>query len=171
MKHAIMSWDILETPFIITIANFITSSRIQEVKIIQYSLSILESIVLNCNDKYKLMERAVEFPRWLLQWLENENCKQNALSLINTLFLKADSNAQKNIADVLFSRDNRYIFQNIIQFGEVKQEIAHQLCVTQTLHLNLLTGRLKTKINLRIKTLLINLRCLLFVKYYEVKLS
>lgn len=147
MKHEIVPWNILERPFIIKIANFTTSSKIQEVKIIQYSLSILESIVLNCNDKYELIKKEVEFPKCLLQRLKNENFKLNALSLINALFLKADSSEQKNIADVLFSKDSRYIFQNITQFGVVKQEIAYQLYVTQTLYLNLLTERMNTKIN------------------------
>lgn len=144
MRHGVVPWDILGIQFIIIIANFVSSSKIQDTKIIQCSLSILESLVLSCNDKYGLIEKALGFPKRLIQRLENENLKLNVLSLINALFFKANSDAQKSIADALFSKDNYYIFQNIIQLGQVNQEIAHQLYVTQTLYLNLLAGRMYT---------------------------
>lgn len=147
MRHGIVSWDILGDLFITMIANFVSSAKIQDMKIIQCSLSILESLVLSCSDKYTLIEKAVGFPKRLMPRLENENLKLNVLSFINALFSKAYPAAQKSIADALFSKDNRYIFQNIIKLSEVNQEIAHQLYVTQTLYLNLLAGRMKTSID------------------------
>lgn len=153
MEHGIVSWDILETPFINVVASYVNSqtSRPQEAKVVQYSLSILESIVLNSSAKYGQVEKEVGFPNLVLR-LENQNpiIQQNALSLINALFLKADPAKRKIIASTLCSKQVRnVILRNIIQTltGEVGSEMAHQLYVMQTLCFGLLEERMKTKMD------------------------
>jgi len=74
MDHEIVSWDILETHFINMVASYVNNqtSRLQEAKVVQSSLSILESIVLNSFAKYSQVEKEVEFPNLVLR-LENQN--------------------------------------------------------------------------------------------------
>jgi len=153
MDHGIVSWDILETPFINMVASYVNNqtSRPQEAKVVQSSLSILESIVLNSSAKYGQVEKEVGFPNLVLR-LENQNpiIQQNALSLINALFLKADPAKRKIIASTLCTKQVRnVILQNIIQTssGEVGSEMAHQLYVMQTLCFGLLEERMNTKMD------------------------
>lgn len=153
MDHGIVSWDILETPFINMVASYVNNqtSRPQEAKVVQASLSILESIVLNSSAKYGQVEKEVGFPNLILR-LENQNpiIQQNALSLINALFLKADPAKRKIIAGTLCTKQIRnVILQNIVQVssGEVGSEMAHQLYVMQTLCFGLLEERMNTKMD------------------------
>lgn len=157
MDHGIVSWDILETPFINVVASYVNNSvnnqtyKPQEAKVVQSSLSILESIVLNSSAKYGQVEKEVGFPNLVLR-LENQNpiIKQNSLSLINALFLKADPAKRKIVANTLCSKQVRdVILQNIIQTssGEVGSEMAHQLYVMQTLCFGLLEERMNTKMD------------------------
>ncbi|VVC33419.1 PH domain-like,Pleckstrin homology domain,Armadillo-like helical,ELMO domain,Armadillo-type [Cinara cedri] len=153
MDHGIVSWDILETPFINMVASYVNNqtSRPQEAKVVKSSLSILESIVLNSSAKYGQVEKEVGFPNLVLR-LENQNpiIQQNALSLINALFLKADPSKRKIIASTLCTKQVRnVILQNIIQTssGEVGSEMAHQLYVMQTLCFGLLEERMNTKMD------------------------
>lgn len=153
MDHGIVSWDILESPFINMVASYVNNqtSKPQEPKVVQSSLSILESIVMNSSAKYCQVEKEVGFPNLVLR-LENQNSivKQNALSLINALFLKADPAKRNIIANTLCSKQVRnVILLNIIQTssGQVGSEMAHQLYVMQTLCFGLLEEKMNTKMD------------------------
>lgn len=111
MDHGIVSWDILESSFIVTVASYVNNhSRTQETKVIEAALSILESIVLNSTGKYVQVEKQVTFPS-LVFHLENSNpvVQQNTIALINALFSKADSSRRKEIAAILWSKQVRII--------------------------------------------------------------
>lgn len=120
MYHGIVFWDILECPFIQTVASYVNnqSADAQDHKIVQASLSILESIVLNGNaKKYELVEKEVTFPN-LVAHLHNSNpvVQQNAMALINALFLKADLAKRRAVSATLCSKQVRnIILSNIIQ--------------------------------------------------------
>lgn len=152
MDHGIVSWDILETPFINKIASFVNNQSIaQDPKVIQASLSILENIVLNSTDKYPHVEKEVTFPN-LVMHLQNVNhsvIQQNTIALINALFLKADLAKRKAIAATLSSKQVRNVIQsNVIQsVGTVGTEMAHQLYVLETLTLGLLEKRMLLKMD------------------------
>lgn len=151
MDHGIVSWDILEVPFINKIASYVNNpSQAQDSKVIQASLSILESIVLNSSAKYGLVEKEVTFPN-LVMHLQSQHVviQQNAIALINALFLKADAAKRKNISQILTSKQVRnVILTNIIQSSnQVGAEMAHQLYVLQTLTLAQLESRMNTKMD------------------------
>ncbi|XP_046388664.1 engulfment and cell motility protein 1 [Ischnura elegans] len=152
MDHGIVSWDILEVLFINKVASYVNNqSSAQDEKVVQASLSILENIVLNSSGKYGQVEKEVTFPN-LVMHLQSHNpvIQQNAIALINALFLKADYSKRKAIAGTLGSKHVRnVIFSNIIQSpsGKVGTEMAHQLYVLQTLLFNLLEQRMNTKMD------------------------
>ncbi|XP_054262080.1 engulfment and cell motility protein 1 [Macrosteles quadrilineatus] len=153
MEHGIVSWDILEVPFINTVASYVNnqSSTAQDAKVVQASLSILENIVLNSSGKYGQVEKEVTFPN-LVMHLQSQNqaIQLNAIALINALFLKADPAKRKAISGTLSSKQVRnVIWSNIIQSssGQVGTEMAHQLYVLQTLSLGLLEQRMNTKMD------------------------
>lgn len=154
MDHGIVSWDILETPFIIKIASFVNnqSNNQQSAKIIQASLSILENIVLNSTDKYPQVEKEVTFPNLVmhLQNIQHSVIQQNTIALINALFLKSDLAKRKAIAATLSSKQVRnVILSNVIQSasGQVGTEMAHQLYVLETLSFGLLEKRMLLKMD------------------------
>lgn len=118
MDHGIVSWDILESPFINKVASYVNNQSVtQEAKVVQASLSILENIVLNSSGKYGQVEKEVTFPN-LVMHLQSQNpvIQQNAIALINALFLKADNSKRKAVAATLSSKQVRnVILTNVIQ--------------------------------------------------------
>lgn len=152
MDHGIVSWDILESPFINKVASYVNNQAVaQDAKVVQASLSILENIVLNSSGKYGQVEKEVTFPN-LVMHLQSQNpvIQQNAIALINALFLKADNLKRKAIAATLSSKQVRnVILTNVIQSasGQVGAEMAHQLYVLQTLTLGLLEQRMNSKMD------------------------
>nr|CAD7424474.1 unnamed protein product [Timema monikensis] len=152
MDHGIVSWDILEVPFINKVASYVNNQAVaQDAKIIQASLSILENIVLNSSGKYGLVEKEVTFPN-LVMHLQSHNpvIQLNAIALINALFLKADNVKRKAVSATLCSKQVRnVILSNIIQSasGQVGAEMAHQLYVLQNLMLALLEQRMNLKMD------------------------
>ncbi|KAJ9597398.1 hypothetical protein L9F63_011743 [Diploptera punctata] len=152
MDHGIVSWDILESPFINKVASYVNNQSVaQDAKVVQASLSILENIVLNSSGKYGQVEKEVTFPN-LVMHLQSQNpvIQQNAIALINALFLKADVAKRKAIAGTLSSKQVRsVILTNVIQSssGQVGTEMAHQLYVLQTLMLGLLEQRMNLKMD------------------------
>lgn len=153
MDHGIVSWDILESPFINKIASFVNNQSVtQDSKVIQASLSILENIVLNSTDKYPQVEKEVTFPNLVmhLQNLQHPVIQQNTIALINALFLKADLAKRKSIAGTLSSKPVRNVILScVIQSasGQVGTEMAHQLYVLQTLSFGLLEQRMLLKMD------------------------
>ncbi|EZA47095.1 engulfment and cell motility protein 1 [Ooceraea biroi] len=151
MDHGIVSWDILESPFINKVASYVNNQSVtQDTSIVEASLSILENIVLNSTGKYGQVEKEVTFPN-LVMHLQcmNPQIQQNAIALINALFLKADLHKRRAVSATLQSKQVRNVFlTNIIQStGQVGAEMAHQLYVLQTLALSLLEQRMMTKMD------------------------
>lgn len=151
MDHGIVSWEVLEAPFINKVASFIISQSVtQETSVIEASLSILENIVLNSSGKCAQVEKEVTFQN-LVVHLQNMSpqIQQNALALINALFSKADSAKRRTVATYLQSKQVRNVFlSNVIQSnGQVSTEMAYQLYVFQTLMLSLLEQRMMLKMD------------------------
>lgn len=109
MDHGYISWDVLESSFITTVASFVNNPGSgQEGNVIKAALSILENIVVNSSDKYPQVEREVTFPTLVLHIQTRDPIIQlNAVSLINALFTKADANKKKEIAEILNSKQVR----------------------------------------------------------------
>lgn len=125
MDHGIVSWDILETPFINTVASYVNNHSVtHDSKVIKASLSILESIVLNSSGKYSQVEKEVTFMN-IINHLQTQSpvIQQNAIALINALFQKANQDRKKEIAAALCSKHVR----NIIM-SSVIQSASGQVC-------------------------------------------
>ncbi|GBM25749.1 Engulfment and cell motility protein 1 [Araneus ventricosus] len=150
MDHGIVSWDNLQDKFIGRVANQVNSqTSSQDPRSLQASLAILESLVLNSSGKYPLVEQEVTLP-YLIVHLQSTipEIQQNAIALINALFLKADMNKRKAVAATLTSKQIRnVIMTHIIQMQHVGAEMAHQLYVLQTLLFNLLEEKMKKRLD------------------------
>lgn len=118
MDHGILSWDILEIPFIVRVASYINNqSVIQDTNIIEASLSILENIVLNSSAMYAQVENEITFPN-LVMHLQSTSpqIRQNSIALINALFQKADQSKKRAVSATLQSRQVRNVFlTNVVQ--------------------------------------------------------
>lgn len=116
MDHGLTQWDVLEPAFIKKIAGLINNhSNVQDARTLQAALSILESLVLQ-SAKYSAVEKELTIPN-LAMHLQNPSpaIQQNALALINALFLKADDAKRLAIAGTLNVRQIRNsIVMNII---------------------------------------------------------
>lgn len=110
MEHGIVSWDILDSQFIATVAGYVSSPKSQDMRVLQPVLAILESIVLNSTAKYAQVEKEVTIPNLVVR-LENANpvVQQNTITLINALFLKADLPKKRAISATIWSKQVRSI--------------------------------------------------------------
>ncbi|EAA15037.3 engulfment and cell motility protein 1 [Anopheles merus] len=147
MEHGTISWDILEPSFIMRNVAFINGSSKPE--IIQSALSILENIVQSSN-KYALVEKEITLETLLklLRDATRTQVQQNAIALLNALFIKADDGKRRMLAATLGSKQYRSVINSVIT-PTMGAEMAHQLYVLQTLTLGLLEQRMKTAMDVQ----------------------
>ncbi|XP_059475247.1 engulfment and cell motility protein 1 [Neocloeon triangulifer] len=148
MDHGIVSWVVLEAPFVCKVSAYINDASIQDNMVKQSALSIVENVILN-SDKYLLVEKEITITN-LVRHLQSSvpAIRQNAMALINALFMKADELKKKSLAGTLTSKQVRHVIEShILQGGAVDSDMAHQLYVQQTLLFNLLEPRMQTKMD------------------------
>ncbi|KAL1463466.1 hypothetical protein WDU94_015215 [Cyamophila willieti] len=162
MDHGIVSWSNLELAFISTVAEHVNGNSSQDksnLLIIQASLSILESYLNNVG-QYGQVANHLPLTN-LVEHLSSPShiIQQNAIALINALFMKAEPNKteprkaeqdkRKAIANTMCSKKVRQAILTNVLGGQEKvgAEMAHQLYVLQTLTLGLLEERMNTKMD------------------------
>uniref|UniRef100_A0A670ZS37 Engulfment and cell motility 2 n=1 Tax=Pseudonaja textilis TaxID=8673 RepID=A0A670ZS37_PSETE len=162
MDHGLVSWDTVSVGFIKQIAGYVSQPRV-DVSILQRSLAILESLVLNSQALYPKVAEEVTVGQ-LLSHLQvsNQEIQTYAVALINALFLKApedkrqvggrpgrDRGAGLEMADASAQKQLRLaILTHVIRGNRpIKTEMAHQLYVLQVLTLNLREERMMTKMD------------------------
>lgn len=89
MDHGIVSWDLISLSFIKQIAGYVNQPMV-DVSILQRSLAILESMVLNSHSLYHRVAQEITVGQLIghLQ-VSNQEIQTYAIALINALFLKA----------------------------------------------------------------------------------
>uniref|UniRef100_A0A8C6SW49 Engulfment and cell motility 2 n=1 Tax=Neogobius melanostomus TaxID=47308 RepID=A0A8C6SW49_9GOBI len=135
MDHGIVSWDLISLSFIKQIAGYVNQPMV-DVSILQRSLAILESMVLNSHSLYHRVAQEITVGQLIghLQ-VSNQEIQTYAIALINALFLKAPE-------------DRRQVSNHVIRGNRpIKAEMAHQLYVLQVLTFNLLEERMMTKMD------------------------
>ncbi|RXM99399.1 Engulfment and cell motility protein 2 [Acipenser ruthenus] len=139
MDHGIVSWELLSLPFIKQIAGYVNQPMV-DVSILQRSLAILESMVLNSQSLYQRVAHEITVGQLIghLQ-VSNQEIQTYAIALINALFLKAPEDRRQEMASTLAQKHLRSIILNA--------EMAHQLYVLQVLTFNLLEERMMTKMD------------------------
>ncbi|XP_033889752.1 engulfment and cell motility protein 2 isoform X1 [Acipenser ruthenus] len=161
MDHGIVSWELLSLPFIKQIAGYVNQPMV-DVSILQRSLAILESMVLNSQSLYQRVAHEITVGQLIghLQ-VSNQEIQTYAIALINALFLKAPEDRRQEehtnpldlplteMASTLAQKHLRSIILNHIIRGNrpIKAEMAHQLYVLQVLTFNLLEERMMTKMD------------------------
>uniref|UniRef100_A0A670ZSK6 Engulfment and cell motility 2 n=1 Tax=Pseudonaja textilis TaxID=8673 RepID=A0A670ZSK6_PSETE len=149
MDHGLVSWDTVSVGFIKQIAGYVSQPRV-DVSILQRSLAILESLVLNSQALYPKVAEEVTVGQ-LLSHLQvsNQEIQTYAVALINALFLKAPEDKRQEMADASAQKQLRLaILTHVIRGNRpIKTEMAHQLYVLQVLTLNLREERMMTKMD------------------------
>uniref|UniRef100_A0A670ZSI7 Engulfment and cell motility 2 n=1 Tax=Pseudonaja textilis TaxID=8673 RepID=A0A670ZSI7_PSETE len=161
MDHGLVSWDTVSVGFIKQIAGYVSQPRV-DVSILQRSLAILESLVLNSQALYPKVAEEVTVGQ-LLSHLQvsNQEIQTYAVALINALFLKAPEDKRQVggrpgrdrgaglMADASAQKQLRLaILTHVIRGNRpIKTEMAHQLYVLQVLTLNLREERMMTKMD------------------------
>ncbi|XP_078508013.1 engulfment and cell motility protein 2 isoform X1 [Lissotriton helveticus] len=161
MDHGIVSWDMVSITFIKQIAGYVSQPAV-DVSILQRSLAILESVVLNSQALYHKIAQEITVGQ-LISHLQvsNQEIQTYAIALINALFLKApeDKRQEKHLnpldlpvsemANAFAQKHLRTIILNHVIRGNrpIKTEMAHQLYVLQVLTFNLLEERMMTKMD------------------------
>ncbi|XP_059836326.1 engulfment and cell motility protein 2 [Hypanus sabinus] len=149
MDHGIISWDMISTAFIKQIASYVNQTTV-DVSILQRSLAILESMVLNSQSLYKKVAEEITVGQLIAHLqVSNQEIQTYAIALINALFLKAPEDRRQEMSNVLAQKQLRSIILNHIIRGNrpIKTEMAHQLYVLQVLTFNLLEERMMTKMD------------------------
>uniref|UniRef100_A0A8C8G2T5 ELMO domain-containing protein n=1 Tax=Oncorhynchus tshawytscha TaxID=74940 RepID=A0A8C8G2T5_ONCTS len=168
MDHGIVSWDLISLSFIKQIASYVNQPMV-DVSILQRSLAILESMVLNSHSLYHRVAQEITVGQLIghLQ-VSNQEIQTYAIALINALFLKAPEDrrqvstvpahhltvfvhlsSSQEMASTLAQKHLRSIILNHVIRGNrpIKAEMAHQLYVLQVLTFNLLEERMMTKMD------------------------
>uniref|UniRef100_A0A8C1RTD1 Engulfment and cell motility 2 n=1 Tax=Cyprinus carpio TaxID=7962 RepID=A0A8C1RTD1_CYPCA len=167
MDHGIVSWDLISVSFIKQISGYVNQPMV-DVSILQRSLAILESMVLNSHSLYQRVAQETTVAQLIAHLqVSNQEIQTYAIALINALFLKTpedrrqvnthtnqlqshhDTNLSDEMASTLAQKHLRGIILNHIIRGNrpVKAEMAHQLYVLQVLTFNLLEERMMTKMD------------------------
>uniref|UniRef100_A0A9J8AGC3 Engulfment and cell motility 2 n=1 Tax=Cyprinus carpio carpio TaxID=630221 RepID=A0A9J8AGC3_CYPCA len=149
MDHGIISWDLISVSFIKQIAAYVNQPMV-DVSILQRSLAILESMVLNSHSLYQRVAQETTVTQLITHLqVSNQEIQTYAIALINALFLKTPEDRRQEMASTLAQKHLRGIILNhIIRVNRpVKAEMAHQLYVLQVLTFNLLEERMMTKMD------------------------
>ncbi|XP_041432835.1 engulfment and cell motility protein 2 isoform X2 [Xenopus laevis] len=149
MDHGIVSWDIVSLTFIKQIAGFVSQPSV-DVSILQRSLAILESMVLNSQALYHKIADEITVGQLICHLqVSNQEIQTYAIALINALFLKAPEDKRQEMANTFVQKHLRSIILNHVIRGNrpIKTEMAHQLYVLQVLTFNLLEERMMTKMD------------------------
>uniref|UniRef100_A0A4W5MXN7 Engulfment and cell motility 1 n=1 Tax=Hucho hucho TaxID=62062 RepID=A0A4W5MXN7_9TELE len=163
MDHGIVSWDTFSVAFIKKIAGYVNKSAM-DMAVLQRSLAILESMVLNSQDLYQKVAQEITIGQ-LIPHLQgtDQDIQTYTIAVINALFLKAPEDKRQfdessvNILDcpltemahILAQKQLRsIILSNVIRSPKpINDEMAHQLYVLQVLTFNLLEDRMMTKMD------------------------
>lgn len=148
MEHGTVSWDILQPTFITRNIFFINNPAAVPKEVVQCALSILENIVQNCT-KSSCVEKDITLDNLLklLQDSSSQVIQQNAIALINALFIKGDEAKKRSIAATFATKQYRSVILSNVINTNIGTEMAHQLYVLQTLTMGLLEHRMNTKMN------------------------
>uniref|UniRef100_A0A8D0GX53 ELMO domain-containing protein n=1 Tax=Sphenodon punctatus TaxID=8508 RepID=A0A8D0GX53_SPHPU len=147
MDHGIVSWDTFSVAFIKKIAGYVNKFA-NDISILQRSLAILESMVLNSHDLYQKVAQEITIGQ-LIPHLQDQEIQTYTIAVINALFLKAPDDKRQEMANILAQRQLRsIILTHVIRAQRaINNEMAHQLYVLQVLTFNLLEDRMMTKMD------------------------
>ncbi|XP_047663920.1 engulfment and cell motility protein 1 isoform X3 [Tachysurus fulvidraco] len=149
MDHGIISWDTFSVAFIKKIACFVCKSSTDSA-VLQRSLAILESMVLNSQDLYQKVAQEITIGQ-LMPHLQgtDQDIQTYTIAVINALFLKAPEDKRQEMAHILAQKELRkIILSSVIRSPKpINDEMAHQLYMLQVLTFNLLEDRMMTKMD------------------------
>uniref|UniRef100_A0AAR2JK38 ELMO domain-containing protein n=1 Tax=Pygocentrus nattereri TaxID=42514 RepID=A0AAR2JK38_PYGNA len=143
MDHGIISWDTFSVAFIKKIASFVCKSSMDSA-VLQRSLAILESMVLNSQDLYQKVAQEITIGQ-LLPHLQgtDQDIQTYTIAVINALFLKAPEEKRQ-----VHTHIHKHTLHNVIRSTKpINDEMAHQLYMLQVLTFNLLEDRMMTKMD------------------------
>ncbi|OBS81354.1 hypothetical protein A6R68_20456 [Neotoma lepida] len=115
MDHGIVSWDMVSITFIKQIAGYVSQPMV-DVSILQRSLAILESMVLNSQSLYQKIAEEITVGQ-LISHLQvsNQEIQTYAIALINALFLKAPEDKRQDMANAFAQKHLRSIILNAVE--------------------------------------------------------
>uniref|UniRef100_A0A8D3AMQ8 ELMO domain-containing protein n=1 Tax=Scophthalmus maximus TaxID=52904 RepID=A0A8D3AMQ8_SCOMX len=148
MDHGIVSWDTFSVAFIKKIASYVNKSAM-DTAVLQRSLAILESMVLNSQDLYHKVAQEITIGQ-LIPHLQgtDQDIQTYTIAVINALFLKAPEEKRQVSAHKFFTQYTVSFHDNVIRSPTpINDEMAHQLYVLQVLTFNLLEDRMMTKMD------------------------
>ncbi|KAF6719632.1 Engulfment and cell motility protein 1 [Oryzias melastigma] len=133
MDHGIVSWDTFSVAFIKKIASYVNKAAM-DTAVLQRSLAILESMVLNSQDLYHKVAQEITIGQ-LIPHLQgtDQDIQTYTVAVINALFLKAPEDKRQEMAHILAQKQLRsIILTNVIRNPTpINDEMAHQLYVLQ----------------------------------------
>uniref|UniRef100_A0A8C7FQH2 Engulfment and cell motility 1 n=1 Tax=Oncorhynchus kisutch TaxID=8019 RepID=A0A8C7FQH2_ONCKI len=147
MDHGIVSWDTFSVAFIKKIAGYVNKSAM-DTAVLQRSLAILESMVLNSQDLYQKVAQEITIGQ-LIPHLQgtDQDIQTYTIAVINALFLKAPEDKRQVGYTPSYTRTHSHTHPHIHTRTPINDEMAHQLYVLQVLTFNLLEDRMMTKMD------------------------
>uniref|UniRef100_A0A8B9RI55 Engulfment and cell motility 1 (ced-12 homolog, C. elegans) n=1 Tax=Astyanax mexicanus TaxID=7994 RepID=A0A8B9RI55_ASTMX len=144
MDHGIVSWDTFSVAFIKKIASFVCKSSMDSA-VLQRSLAILESMVLNSQDLYQKVAQEITIGQ-LMPHLQgtDQDIQTYTIAVINALFLKAPEEKRQVLTHIFLIMSSLNVIRST---KPINEEMAHQLYMLQVLTFNLLEDRMMTKMD------------------------
>uniref|UniRef100_A0A8C1WZ65 Engulfment and cell motility 2 n=1 Tax=Cyprinus carpio TaxID=7962 RepID=A0A8C1WZ65_CYPCA len=113
MDHGIVSWDLISVSFIKQISGYVNQPMV-DVSILQRSLAILESMVLNSHSLYQRVAQETTVAQLIAHLqVSNQEIQTYAIALINALFLKTPEDRRQEMASTLAQKHLRGIILNV----------------------------------------------------------
>ncbi|XP_038606183.1 engulfment and cell motility protein 2 isoform X2 [Tachyglossus aculeatus] len=123
MDHGIVSWDLVSVTFIKQIAGHV-SQPLVDVSILQRSLAILESVVLNSQALYHKVAQEVTVGQLTAHLqVSNQEIQTYSIALINALFLKAPEDQRQAMANAFAQKHLRSIILNVLTFNLLEERM------------------------------------------------
>lgn len=144
MEHGTVSWEVPENSFVARNIEIVRNFQKYPTNCGESALSNLENIVM-CSNKHVLVAEDIKLQDILrlLQDVNSPVMRQNAIALLNALFVKADEGRRRTIAQTISAKQ----FRLALIGNGLGTEMTHQLYVLQTLTLGLLEKRMRMKMN------------------------
>ncbi|XP_052851177.1 engulfment and cell motility protein 1 [Drosophila gunungcola] len=144
MEHGTVSWEVPENSFVARNIEIVRNFQKYPTNCGESALSNLENIVM-CSNKHVLVAEDIKLQDILrlLQEVNSPVMRQNAIALLNALFVKADEARRRTIAHTISAKQ----FRLALIGNGLGTEMTHQLYVLQTLTLGLLEKRMRMKMN------------------------
>eukprot|EP00112_Aurelia_sp_Birch-Aquarium-sp1_P016466 Seg3736.2 transcript_id=Seg3736.2/GoldUCD/mRNA.D3Y31 product="Engulfment and cell motility protein 1" protein_id=Seg3736.2/GoldUCD/D3Y31 len=148
MEHGFVSWDNLASnKFIKKVTGHVNKMTVTDVRLTHRALLLLENMVTNGTDMHATISQEITIEN-LIQHVQSthSNIQLASIALCNSMFMKTHHESKRKATNDLLKAKllREVLMSRVVQSGDVKSEMGHQLYIYQALILNLHADRMSS---------------------------